>query len=141
MSARASPPDAHPLVAPVTLADAAPRAGIGPGLRRRLDYLGVLPFAVFAALFLLWPTVLVVWGAFQAPDGGLTLSNLAQAAQGSYLQTFVTSVTLSAITALNSSMRSSASDGRPWRPTWKNPRYGSKPTMQSAEKQSFVSMA
>ena len=79
---------------------AAPRAGIGPGLRRRLDWLGVLPFAVFVALFLLWPTVLVVLGAFQDPEGGLTLANLAQAAQGSYLQTFVTSILLSTITAV-----------------------------------------
>ena len=79
---------------------AAPRAGIGPGLRRRLDRLGVLPFAVFVALFLLWPTVLVVLGAFEDPEGGLTLANLAQATQGSYLQTFVTSILLSMITAV-----------------------------------------
>ena len=66
-----------------TLADAAaPRGGIGRGLRRWLDYLGLLPFAVFVALFLLWPTVLVVLGAFQDPDGGLTLANLAQAVAG-----------------------------------------------------------
>jgi putative spermidine/putrescine transport system permease protein len=96
----ASQSGARPLSAPAPLADAAPRAGIGPGLRRRLDYLGVLPFAVFVALFLIWPTVLVVVGAFQAPDGGLTLGNLEQAASGSYLETFVTSILLSAITAV-----------------------------------------
>jgi putative spermidine/putrescine transport system permease protein len=79
---------------------AASRGGIGSVLRRRLDYLGVLPFAVFVALFLLWPTVLVVLGAFEAPEGGFTLGNLAQATQGSYLQTFVTSILLSAITAV-----------------------------------------
>jgi putative spermidine/putrescine transport system permease protein len=81
-------------------AAAAPRGGSGAGLRRRLDYLGVLPFAVFVALFLLWPTVLVVVGAFEDPAGGLTLANLEQAATGSYLETFVTSIVLSAITAL-----------------------------------------
>jgi putative spermidine/putrescine transport system permease protein len=100
VSSSALEPGASPLAAPAPLADAAPRAGIGAGLHRRLDYLGVLPFAAFVALFLLWPTVLVVVGAFQTPDGGLTLANLAQAASGSYLQTFLTSILLSAITAV-----------------------------------------
>ena len=91
---------ASPL-ATTPLADAAaPSAGIGPGLGRWLDYLGILPFGVFVALFLLWPTVLVVVGAFQAEDGGLTLANLAQASQGSYLETFVNSIVLSTITAV-----------------------------------------
>jgi putative spermidine/putrescine transport system permease protein len=92
---------ARPLVAPAPLADtAAPRGGIGRGLRRWLDYLGILPFAVFVSLFLLWPTVLVVVGAFEHPDGGWTLANLAQAAQGTYLETFVNSIVLSTITAV-----------------------------------------
>jgi putative spermidine/putrescine transport system permease protein len=91
---------ASPL-ATTPLADAAaPSAGIGPGLGRWLDYLGILPFGVFVALFLLWPTVLVVVGAFQAEDGGLTLANLAQASRGSYLETFVNSIVLSTITAV-----------------------------------------
>jgi putative spermidine/putrescine transport system permease protein len=97
----ASEPSARPLLATAPLADtAAPRGGIGRGLRRWLDYLGILPFAVFVALFLLWPTVLVVLGAFEDPEGGLTLANLAQASQGSYLQTFVNSIVLSTITAV-----------------------------------------
>jgi putative spermidine/putrescine transport system permease protein len=92
---------AHQLVTTAPLADtAAPRAGTGRGFRRWLDYLGILPFAVFVALFLLWPTVLVVLGAFEDPEGGLTLANLAQALQGSYLQTFVNSIVLSTITAV-----------------------------------------
>ena len=92
---------ASPLATTAPLADvAAPRAGVGRGLGGWLDYLGVLPFAVFVALFLLWPTALVVLGAFEHPEGGFTLSNLAQASQGTYLQTFVASVVLSTITAL-----------------------------------------
>jgi putative spermidine/putrescine transport system permease protein len=97
----ASGPSARPLLGTAPLADTgAPRGGIGRGLRRWVDYLGILPFGVFVALFLLWPTVLVVLGAFQAEDGGLTLANLAQAAQGSYLETFVNSIVLSTITAV-----------------------------------------
>ena len=53
-----------PLSSPVAgaiLADAAaPEGGIGRGPRRWLDFVGLLPFALFVALFLLWPTVLVV---------------------------------------------------------------------------------
>jgi putative spermidine/putrescine transport system permease protein len=93
----------RPAAAAVTtapLADAAaPRGGVGRGFRPWLDYLGVAPFAVFVSLFLLWPTVLVVVGAFEDPEGGLTLANLAQASQGTYLQTFVNSIVLSTITA------------------------------------------
>jgi putative spermidine/putrescine transport system permease protein len=90
-----------PLTSPAVLADAAARGGgIGPGLRRWLDYAGLAPFGVFVALFLLWPTVLVVLGAFEDPEGGLTLANVGEALQGTYLQTFVTSTVLSAITAV-----------------------------------------
>jgi putative spermidine/putrescine transport system permease protein len=92
---------AAPLATTTALADTAATAGgIGRGLRRALDYAGLLPFAAFVALFLLWPTVIVVVGAFQDPEGGLTLANLRQALQGTYLQTFVTSTVLSTITAV-----------------------------------------
>jgi len=101
VSASASGSSARPLATTVPLPDAAaPRGGVGRGLRRWLDYLGILPFAVFVSLFLLWPTVLVVLGAFEDPEGGLTLANLAQASQGSYLETFVNSIVLSTITAV-----------------------------------------
>jgi putative spermidine/putrescine transport system permease protein len=90
-----------PLAPTAARADAAPiRGGLGRGSRRALDYAGLLPFGAFAALFLLWPTVIVVVGAFQDPEGGLTLANLRQALQGTYLQTFVTSTVLSTITAV-----------------------------------------
>ena len=51
------------------------------------------------------------------------------------------STTLSAITGRNSSIRSSASDGLPCRSWWKNPLYGSNPTVHTAAKQSFASIA
>jgi putative spermidine/putrescine transport system permease protein len=100
VSVPASHPRA-PLATAVIVDAVAPRGGIGRGLQRWLDYAGLLPFAIFVALFLLWPTAIVVLGAFQDPEGGgLTLANLRQAAQGTYLQTFVTSTVLSAITAV-----------------------------------------
>lgn len=75
------------------------RDSSGWRLRMPLDYLGLLPFALLVAVFLLLPTWSVVVGAFQDADGQPTLANLIQAARGTYLQTFVTSVVLSAVTA------------------------------------------
>jgi putative spermidine/putrescine transport system permease protein len=101
VTSSASRSSAAPLVTTAPLADAAtPRGGTGWGLRRGFDCLGLLPFAVFVSLFLLWPTALVTLGAFEAPEGGLTLANLAEASSGTYLETFVNSIVLSAITAL-----------------------------------------
>ena len=40
------------------------------------DYLGVAPFLIFAVLFLIVPTLFLVIGAFQAPDGSFTLQNI-----------------------------------------------------------------
>jgi putative spermidine/putrescine transport system permease protein len=60
-----------------------------------------LPFFLYVAVFLLWPTLAVVVGAFRTGDGSaLTLDNVRQAAFGPYLETFVWSITLSASTAL-----------------------------------------
>jgi putative spermidine/putrescine transport system permease protein len=98
----ATPPRAAAVGATAIPTDVATaRGGIGLGLSRSLDYAGLLPFALFVGLFLLWPTAIVVVGAFQDPeDGSPTLANLAQAAQGTYLETFVMSTVLSAITAV-----------------------------------------
>ncbi len=68
--------------------------------RRALDYAGVAPFLVFVGLFLLYPTLVVVGGAFVADDGGLTLANLRAVVGSPYLDGFVRSIRLSAITAV-----------------------------------------
>ena len=60
----------------------------------------MLPFAVFVALFLLWPTVLVVWRRVPGARRRADARQPRQATSGSYLQTFVTSILLSAITAI-----------------------------------------
>jgi putative spermidine/putrescine transport system permease protein len=41
-----------------------------------MTWLGVVPFIVFAVLFLILPTLHIVTGAFQSPGGGFTLANL-----------------------------------------------------------------
>jgi putative spermidine/putrescine transport system permease protein len=41
-----------------------------------LNWLGVVPFLAFALLFLILPTLNIVIGAFQTPEGGFTLANI-----------------------------------------------------------------
>lgn len=83
---------------PVLPAPAAQGGGnrLAAGLK---SYLALLPFTLLVVLFLIWPTVLVVLGAFLDADGNPTLANLTRAASGSYLDSFVRSIILSAITA------------------------------------------
>ena len=73
------------------------RRGLG---RLAADHLAVLPFLAFVAVFLLWPTLTVIGGAFSADDGGLTLSNLTGIFRSPYRESFVRSIQLSAITAV-----------------------------------------
>lgn len=62
-------------------------------------WLGLVPFAVFALLFLILPTMKIVLGAFQTPDGSLTLQNLRDLNDPSIISAYVTSIKLSLITA------------------------------------------
>jgi putative spermidine/putrescine transport system permease protein len=39
-------------------------------------WLGVMPFFLFALMFLILPTLDLVAGAFRTPDGGYTLDNI-----------------------------------------------------------------
>ncbi|QLF70892.1 ABC transporter permease subunit [Peteryoungia desertarenae] len=49
-----------------------------PGKLPRLPFhwLGIVPFAAFVLLFLIMPTMKIVVGAFQTPDGDFTLANI-----------------------------------------------------------------
>lgn len=60
-------------------AQAAPPAA--RAVRLPTQWLGVAPFLLFAILFLIAPTAYLVVGAFQTPDGGFTLENVAQLSQ------------------------------------------------------------
>ncbi|TAG31701.1 MAG: ABC transporter permease subunit [Rhodobacterales bacterium] len=69
--------------------------------KRRLpvEWLGILPFAIFAFLFLILPTLRIVTGAFQDVDGGFTLQNLYDLNTDSIRAAYWTSIKLSLYSA------------------------------------------
>ncbi|MDM7933283.1 ABC transporter permease subunit [Tabrizicola sp.] len=69
--------------------------------RRRLplEWLGILPFAIFAVLFLILPTMRIVIGAFQTADGSFTFQNMLDLNTPSIVNAYWTSIKLSLITA------------------------------------------
>jgi len=83
----------------LSLARAKPDAPRREPLRLPLVWLGVLPFAAFALLFLIWPTLHIVLGAFQTPEGGFTLRNLAGLFSPQILGAFWISIKVSVMTA------------------------------------------
>ncbi len=78
----------------------APTRGSIRRRRQVLDHLLTLPFLAFVAVFLLWPTLAVVGGAFSDGAGGLTLANVTGIFRSPYREAFVRSIELSAITAV-----------------------------------------
>jgi putative spermidine/putrescine transport system permease protein len=67
-------------------------------LRRVRPWLGIVPFTVFVAIFLLWPA----WGVFRAalqPVRDSETPAMVEAVRGQYLQSILFSLRLSAITA------------------------------------------
>lgn len=78
---------------------AAPAAFAQP---RRISWawLGVVPFFAFAILFLILPTTYLIAGAFQGPDGGFTLQNLANLFTPSIIAAFWISIRVSVATAV-----------------------------------------
>ncbi len=77
-----------------------PKNPRGPGLRLPLEWLGILPFLIFAVLFLILPTMKIVLGAFQTADGSFTFQNLLDLNTGSIRSAYWTSIKLSFVTAL-----------------------------------------
>ena len=69
------------------------------GRRLPLEWLGILPFALFAFLFLILPTLRIVTGAFQDVDGGFTFQNLLDLNTASIRAAYWTSIKLSLISA------------------------------------------
>ncbi|MBW4717548.1 ABC transporter permease [Saccharothrix obliqua] len=75
------------------------RGDAAPG-RRWPAWLVVVPFLAYVGVFLVYPTALVLIGAFQDANGGFTLDNVGALTRGVHLQAFLRSVELSALTAL-----------------------------------------
>ncbi len=63
-------------------------------------WLGVVPFFLFAAAFLLAPTAFLIIGSFQDAQGQFTLNNYQGLSQAFILNAYRNSVTISLITAL-----------------------------------------
>ena len=64
-----------------------------------MKWFGVVPFALFALLFLILPTIRIVIASFQTPDGQLTLANIAGLAAPNIVDAAMLSLKLSLITA------------------------------------------
>ena len=68
--------------------------------RLPLNWLGLLPFAAFVTLFLIMPTMKIVVGAFQTPDGSFTLDNIRGLNTPSILGAYWISIKISVASAL-----------------------------------------
>ena len=93
----AAPPPVHsPQTVPPASAGAKARdASLGWAVA------GMLPFAAFAILFLIWPTGLLLVHAFEARGGGFTFDNIAEIfRQESILKSFLLSIEISAVSAV-----------------------------------------
>jgi putative spermidine/putrescine transport system permease protein len=64
-----------------------------------LKWFGVAPFALFALLFLILPTIRIVIASFQTPEGHFTLGNIAGLAAPNIMDATMLSLKLSLLTA------------------------------------------
>ncbi len=68
--------------------------------RLPMQWLGVVPFLLFALLFLIIPTGYLVIGSFQDSDGHFTLDNVAQLAQPNIVDAYIISLKISIASSL-----------------------------------------
>ncbi|CAN7378602.1 putative spermidine/putrescine transport system permease protein [Rhizobium tibeticum] len=71
---------------------------------RIVDWLGIAPFMIFAAMFLIIPTLYLVAGAFLTPEGDLTLKNIADLFTPSILSAYWISIKVSVASALGGAL-------------------------------------
>lgn len=76
--------------------------GAAPPRRQRLPlhWLGIVPFAAFVLLFLILPTMKIVFGAFQNPEGAFTLVNVQGLFTSSILSAYWVSIKISFASAV-----------------------------------------
>jgi putative spermidine/putrescine transport system permease protein len=67
-------------------------------------WVGVVPFFVFAFLFLILPTVFLVLGAFQDAEGNLTLANLGKLNDPTIINAFRISIEVSLASAISGAL-------------------------------------
>jgi putative spermidine/putrescine transport system permease protein len=70
------------------------------GRGRRWVWLGVAPFFLYTFLFLLYPAISILVGAFQDEDGNITLKLVRSLTEQGSLDAYWTSIKLSVITAV-----------------------------------------
>ncbi len=78
-------------------------APVKPARSRRdlsMNWLGIVPFAIFALLFLLLPTLNIVLGAFRTGQGAATFDNILNLAQPRIATAFWVSIKLSFASAV-----------------------------------------
>jgi putative spermidine/putrescine transport system permease protein len=63
-------------------------------------WIGMVPFTLFAVLFLILPTMNIVLGAFRTAEGGFTFQNIANLFQPSILAAYWISIRISVASAL-----------------------------------------
>jgi putative spermidine/putrescine transport system permease protein len=85
-------------VALPTISQDAPSAR--PGRRISWSWLGLLPFLIFAAAFLIIPTFYLVNGSFHTESGEATLQNYADLTQPTVVEAFRASIEISLVTAV-----------------------------------------
>ena len=71
-----------------------------PGRGRRWVWLGVAPFFLYTFLFLLYPAISILIGAFQDEDGNITMKLVRSLFEQGSLDAYWTSIKLSVITAV-----------------------------------------
>jgi putative spermidine/putrescine transport system permease protein len=78
-----------------------PTTGHAPARRLRLPlhWLGIMPFAIFILLFLIMPTMKIVLGAFQRPDGSFTIDNVLNLFTPSIMAAYGISIRISVASA------------------------------------------
>ena len=70
------------------------------GRRLPLSSIGVVPFFVYIAVFLLLPTAIILGGSQVAPDGSISLANFAGIAKPYMTKSFANSIAISAVSAV-----------------------------------------
>ncbi|PRD42693.1 acriflavin resistance protein [Phyllobacterium phragmitis] len=88
-----------------SIPDASPTT-LTPSLARRLplEWLGVVPFFLFAIMFLVWPTLFLIVGAFKDQAGNFTFQNIIDLFQPSIMSAYWISIRISLASALGGAL-------------------------------------